>query len=188
MGLLEDLIAQSQQDFPEEFFGRDDRSFSALNPNIQSAAAAAVTQRAALIRATVTEPSQARGELIKSTSLDIVNLFKLGQSTVDRFNETQRNAAAINEQILIRESQRAADQGAQSKINQIFAENQLALGEATRTATKATEGQDNPLTQFGAGIFDFFKGSSNTLLIGGLVIAGLFLAPKIIGGFLRINK
>jgi hypothetical protein len=107
------------------------------------------------------------------------NLTNLGLSSIDRANETKANARSINNQIAIRESQRAEDMTILQSINERLSGQTQSLGDSLQDNTNA----DN-LDNTKKGFFDISLPSlselKTPLLLGGLALGALIVLPRII--------
>lgn len=106
------------------------------------------------------------------------NLTNLGLSSIDRANETKANARSINNQIAIRESQRAEDMTILQSINERLSGQTQSLGDSLTDKSNA-DNLDNT-----KGFFDISLPSlselKTPLIIGGLALGALLILPRLI--------
>ena len=95
MATLAELIAQSQEKYPEAFAKLGNTAFSNLNPGLQVGINQNIQQNAANIRSIFPANSTGLSDFIRQQSLNITNLFKLGVATTQRAEETSFLAGAL---------------------------------------------------------------------------------------------
>lgn len=175
MVTLAEAIAASQAKFGDAFVKAAGPSgFSLLAPDRQVAAAQSVSQRAAATRS-IFAPSPQRQQFIRGQSQDIVNLFKLGSASQDI-------SSALNQNIAIRESQRA-------ETNQSISSLEGFITDVSQRVPTMSAGTDdgNIFGKLGADIQQALTGnrdflgspfgaiSSTALLVGGGIALLLLL-------------
>jgi len=168
MVTLAELIAQSQEAFSGAFLkAAGPTGFSLLPAETQVSAAEVIAERAALTRSIFPTGTTGVTQFIQQQSQDIVNLFKLGQASVDI-------SGALSEQVQIREQQL-------SRTQEQIRNQGIAVGQINERLSRQVTELGQSISQLSTGeAFDPIKFFTENPIIGGIGIGGLLVGGLVL--------